>query len=102
MNMHENVIGSHRVTKLPEGPGVLANCCRQLITQILLILYVAGQLIAGPESEILCKSCLDIGSIGGCRLRGREGHNWAGTTAGSNGSKMTATAGDSDSLSAFG
>lgn len=52
MNMQENVIGSHRVTKLPEGPGVLANCCRQLITQNLLIPYGAGQLIAGPEREI--------------------------------------------------
>lgn len=35
-------------------------------------------------------------------LRGREGHNWAGTIVGSNGSKITSTAGDSDSLSAFG
>lgn len=75
MNMYEPVIGPHRVTKLPEGPGVLANCCRQLITQILLILYRAGQLITGLESEILCKSCLEIGGIGGSRLRGREGHN---------------------------
>lgn len=34
-------------------------------------------------------------------LRGREGHSWAGTIVGSNGSKITSTAGDSDSLSAF-
>lgn len=102
MNMYETVIGSHRVTKVPAGPGVLANCCRQLINQILLIPYQAVQLITGPVSEILCKSCLEIGCVGGSMLRGREGHNWAGTIVGSNGSKITSTAGDSDSLSAFG
>lgn len=64
MNMYETVIGSHRVTKVPAGPGVLANCCRQLINQILLIPYQAVQLITGPVSEILCKSCLEIGCVG--------------------------------------
>lgn len=61
------------------------------------------QLITGAESEILCKSCLEIGGVWGSRLRGSEGHNWGGTILGSNSKKeslqITAPAEDGDTQS---